>query len=69
MVLQLTFVLEKLHNSEIQSISNLNYKIMKTFIMIIALLISQFMYGSIDTTELKSKITDVTVFFSGAQVT
>ncbi len=67
--MQLTFVLEKLHNSEIQSISNLNYKIMKTFIMIIALLISQFMYGSIDTTELKSKITDVTVFFSGAQVT
>ena len=41
---------------------------MKTFIIIAALLISQYVYAKIDTTEIKSKITDVTVFFSGAQI-
>ena len=42
---------------------------MKTFIIIISLLISQYAFGRIDTSEFKSKITDVTVFFSGAQIT
>lgn len=39
-----------------------------TFIFI-ALLVSKSMYCRIDTVQAKSKITDVTVFFSGAQIT
>ncbi len=38
-------------------------------LIIIVLLVSKSMYCRIDTLQAKSKITDVTVFFSGAQIT
>ncbi|HNS13431.1 MAG TPA: mucoidy inhibitor MuiA family protein [Bacteroidia bacterium] len=41
---------------------------MKKLIVLLALLIYQNAFCSLDTLRLKSKITDVTVFFSGAQV-
>ena len=48
---------------------SLKYKeAMKKLIIIVLLSLSQATYGSIDTTVLNSKITNVTVFFTGAQI-
>ena len=42
---------------------------MKNLIIILTLLISESAFCNIDTINVKSKIIDVTVFFSGAQIT
>lgn len=42
---------------------------MKNLAIIISLIISQFSFAQIDTVTLKSTISDVTVFFSGAEIT
>ncbi|MDA9020536.1 DUF4140 domain-containing protein, partial [bacterium] len=41
---------------------------MKNIVLFFSLIISSTLFGAIDTLEASSKIKDVTVFFSGAQI-